>query len=59
MRNERKKVLVNFAKEVAQDKYRDDELMEKLGKLKPTFEELIFMDDLIQKLLEGEKENEG
>lgn len=59
MRNERKKALVNFAKEVAQDKYRDDELMEELRKLKPTFEELIFMDDLIQNLLEGEKENEG
>ncbi len=58
MRNERKKVLVNFAKEVAQDKYRDDELMEKLSELKPTFEELIFMDDLIQNILEGEKENE-
>lgn len=59
MRKDRKEILTNFSKQVAQDKYRDDELMEELVKLKPTFEELIYMDDLIQKILEGEIKNEG
>lgn len=59
MRKDRKEILTNFSKQVAQDKYRDDELMEELFKLKPTFEELMYMDDLIQKILEGEIKNEG
>ena len=63
MKNERKKQLTNFALDVAKNKFTDDEMMTKLMLIRPTFEELIFMDDLIQdfmkKLEKGEIKNEG
>ena len=63
MKDERKKQLTNFALDVAKNKITDDEMTMKLMLIRPTFEELIFMDDLIQnfmkKLEKGEIKNEG
>lgn len=58
----RKKQLEAFAEEVAKNKYTENEMMEKLVSMRPSFQELIFMDDLIQQLIEenekGEMKNE-
>ena len=54
----RKKQLEVFAEEVAKNKYTEDEMMEKLISMRPTFQELIFMDDLIQQLIEEDKKGE-
>ena len=63
MGKERKKQLTDFSLDVAKNKFTDDEMMTKLLLMRPTFEELIFMDDLIQDFMEkiekGEIKNEG
>lgn len=63
MGKERKKQLTDFSLDVAKNKFTDDEMMTKLLLMRPTFEELIFMDDLIQDFIEkiekGEIKNEG
>ena len=63
MRKERKKQLTDFSLDVAKNKFTDNEMMTKLLLMRPTFEELIFMDDLIQDFMEkiekGEIKNEG
>jgi len=63
MNKERKKQLTDFSLEVAKNKFTDDEMMTKLMLMRPTFQELIFMDDLIQNFMEkiekGEIKYEG
>ncbi len=63
MGKERKKQLTDFSLDVAKNKFTDDEIMTKLLLMRPTFQELIFMDDLIQdfmkKIEKGEIKNEG
>lgn len=66
MNKKRKQQLTNFALQVAKNELsegKDFDIRLGLSKLKPTFEELMMLDDLIQEFMEkvkkGEIKNEG
>ena len=66
MNKERKKELTNFALQVAKNELsegKDFDIKLGLSRLKPTFQELIMLDDLVQefmkKIKKGEIKNEG